>query len=199
MNIQLARDGHFNPERGPCPQADEPAAMMAAIAAGDQRALVRLYNQAVSQVYGLALRITRRRETAEEVTEDVFVQVWHTAARYSPLRGTPMGWVLTICRSRAIDALRRTDTAICDPDPTERADTEALQVPGLQDLLQCSQQHAELHAAIRRLQPLQRQLLSLAFFRGMTHQELAEHMHMPLGSVKSHLRRTLARLRQELG
>lgn len=181
----------------PCPP--ELAALVAGVVAGEQRALERFYRLTVSKVFGLALRVVRCRATAEEVAEDVYVQVWHSAASFDPQRGTPLGWVLTICRSRAIDALRRSDSAIVDPDPTERLDALSPTLPGLQDLLQASQEHAALHAAISRLRPEQRQILGLAFFRGLTHPEIAEAAQLPLGTVKSHVRRALATLREELG
>jgi RNA polymerase sigma factor (sigma-70 family) len=185
------------PPHGDC--QPELAGLMAGVAAGEQRALERFYRLTVSRVFGLALRIVRNRTSAEEVAEDVYVQIWRTAASYDAERGTPLGWALTICRSRALDALRRADKAILDPDPTERLDAVAQLVPGLQDLLQASQEHAALHAALSRLQPMQRQYLGLAFFRGLTHAEIATTMQLPLGTIKSHIRRALVTLREELG
>jgi RNA polymerase sigma factor (sigma-70 family) len=203
MIAALAQSSNFNPALPlPAPlQADSPpelAAVMAGVAAGEQRALERFYRLTIGKVFGLALRIVRNRASAEEVAEDVYVQIWHRAATYDPQRGSPLGWALTICRSRAIDSLRRADKAILDPDPTERLDAIAQIVPGLQDLLQASQENA-LHAALNRLQAVQRQLLSLAFFRGLTHLEIAATTHLPLGTIKSHIRRALATLREELG
>ncbi len=203
MIAALAESSNFHqpPMLVPLDAAGPPElpALLAGVAAGEQRALERFYRLTVGKVYGLALRIVRCRATAEEVAEDVYVQVWHRAAAYDPQRGSPLGWVMTICRSRAIDAWRRTDRAIVDPDPTERLDAITQLAPGLQDLLQASQESASLHAAIARLRPEQRQLLGLAFFRGLTHQEIAAAADMPLGTVKSHIRRALAVLREELG
>jgi RNA polymerase sigma factor (sigma-70 family) len=203
MIAVLAEASTFNtaPLLAPPPSDSPPelAALMAAVAAGEQRALERFYRLTIGRVFGLALRIVRNPAAAEEVAADVYVQVWHSAATYDPQRGTPLAWALTICRSRAIDSLRRTDQAILDPDPTERLDAVAQAVPGLQDLLQASQEHAALHAALSRLQPVQRQILGLAFFRGLTHTEIAATTHLPLGTIKSHARRALALLREELG
>lgn len=204
MIAALAQSSNFNHAR-PLPASLESdslpdlAAVMAGVAAGEQRALERFYRLTIGKVFGLALRIVRNRASAEEVAEDVYVQVWHSAATYDAKRGSPLGWALTICRSRAIDSLRRADKAILDPDPTERLDAVAQLVPGLQDLLQASQENATLHAALNRLQPVQRQLLGLAFFRGLTHPEIAASIHLPLGTIKSHIRRALATLREELG
>jgi RNA polymerase sigma factor (sigma-70 family) len=185
----------------PLPQAvpDELVALLAGVAAGQQRALERFYHLTVSRVFSLALRIVRNRDTAEEVAEDVYVQIWHSAATYDLQRGAPLSWALTICRSRAIDALRRADNAIVDADPSERLDAITQQAPGAQDLLQAIQDHTALHAALARLVPEQRQLLALAFFRGLTHLEISQTALLPLGTVKSHIRRGLATLRAELG
>jgi RNA polymerase sigma factor (sigma-70 family) len=203
MIAALAQASNFNPASAlPPHQPDslpELATVLAGVAAGEQRALERFYRLTVGKVYGLALRIVRNRATAEEVAEDVYVQVWHSAVTYDAQRGTPLGWVLTICRSRAIDSLRRADMAILDADPTERLDAVTQTVPGLQDLLQASQEHTALHAALTQLQPVQRQLIGLAFFRGLTHPEIAAAADMPLGTIKSHIRRALATLREELG
>jgi RNA polymerase sigma-70 factor (ECF subfamily) len=203
MIAALAEPSNFNPAPLLPPlESESPpelAALMAGVAAGEQRALERFYRQTIGRVFGLALRIVRNRATAEEVAEDVYVQVWYSAATYDPQRCTPLGWALVICRSRAIDSLRRADKALVDPDPTERLDAAAQLVPGLQDLLQATQEHAALHAALTRLQPVQRQLLGLAFFRGLTHAELVAATHLPLGTIKSHIRRALATLREELG
>lgn len=203
MIAVLAESSNFHPapilQAHPSAGPPELAELLLSVTAGEQRALERFYRLTISRVFGLALRIVRCRATAEEVAEDVYVQIWHSAATYDPQRGAPLGWVLTICRSRALDSLRRADKAIVDPDPTERLDAIAQLVPCLQDLLQATQEHAALHGALARLRPEQRQILGLAFFRGLTHSEIAAEAHLPLGTIKSHIRRALATLREELG
>ncbi len=185
------------PLQGLCPT--ELSGLLGGITAGEQWALERFYRLTVSRVYSVALRLVRCRATAEEVTEDVYVQIWHSAATYDAKRGSPMAWAVTICRSRAIDTLRRADTAVVDADPTERLDAISEPRPGQQDLLQAAQDHAALHAAVARLVPAQRQVLALAFFKGLTHLEISQAAALPLGTVKSHIRRGLATLREELG
>jgi RNA polymerase sigma-70 factor (ECF subfamily) len=186
-----------DPVHLPCPP--ELTTLLAGVVAGEQRALERFYRLTIGRVFGLALRIVRNHATAEEVAEDVYVQIWRSAASYNPQRGSPLAWVLTICRSRALDALRRADSAIVDADPTERLDAVMQHVPDLQDLLQATQEHTALNAALARLRPEQRQILGLAFFRGLTHVEIAEAAQLPLGTIKSHIRRAIATLREELG
>ena len=202
MIADLADTSNFNmalllpPAQSAC--STELVSLLEGVTAGEQRALERFYRLTIGRVFGMALRIVRCRATAEEVAADVYVQVWYSAATYNQQRGAALAWVLTICRSRAIDRLRRADKAIVDPDPTERLDAIADLLPSLQDLMQATQEHAALHTAITRLRPEQRQFLSLAFFRGLTHAEIAAQVQLPLGTVKSHIRRALAILRGEL-
>ncbi len=162
----------------------------------EEQALGELYEAMAGRVYGLALRITRHVQVAEEVTEDVFWQVWRQAPRFDATRGSVLSWILTIARSRALDTLRRGERA-------EALDEEALaSLPGEgdpHDLLDAVQRNDRLHRALSGLDPLPRQLLALSFFRGLTHEEIARHMSLPLGTVKSHIRRALLRLREMLG
>lgn len=203
MSAVLAEPTSLHPALlfAPTPGSDPPelTSLLAGIAEGQQLALERFYRLTVRKVYGTALRIVRCRATAEEVAEDVYVQIWHSAASYDPQRGSPLGWALRICRSRAIDALRRADSAIVDADPTGRLDAVAQHSPGLQDRLQATQDNHALHAAVARLKPEQRQILALAFFRGLTHPEIATATQLPLGTIKSQIRRALVTLREELG
>ena len=162
----------------------------------DQQALAELYEAMAGRTYGLALRITRHVQTAEEVTEDVFWQVWRQAPRFDAARGSVVTWILTIARSRALDALRRRDRA----EPLDEEGLAKLHGDGdPEDLLAAVQREHRLHAALRDIDPLPRQLVALAFFRGLSHEEIASQMSLPLGTVKSHIRRTLLRLRQLLG
>jgi RNA polymerase sigma-70 factor (ECF subfamily) len=170
------------------------------MARGESQALAALYEAALGRVYGLALRIVRTREAAEEVAIDVFVQAWRTAATYDALRGAPLTWLLTICRSRALDHLRRAEPADPHPDPESLAAADPLaRSTDPQDLLLACEGEARLKRALESLTALQRQLIALAFFRGLTHQEIAAHARLPLGSVKTYIRRALAQLRAELG
>jgi RNA polymerase sigma factor (sigma-70 family) len=168
------------------------------IAQKDEAALGALYDASVSRVYGLALRITRQREVAEEVAEDVYLQVWTQAERFDARRGNVFAWLLTICRSRALDQLRRRDDAQPHPEP-ETLLTEAITTDGdPQDLLLAVERNSRLHAVLGQLSPVQRQLLALAFFKGLSHQEIADHTAMPLGTVKTHLRKALEAMRTSL-
>lgn len=168
---------------------------LAEIVGRREDALARFYDETVSRVYGLALRITSRADAAEEVTADVYMQVWNQAQRFDQGRGSVLAWLLTICRSRAIDHLRRADEAESWAEPPEAAGSAA---DDPQDLLLAMESGRAVTTALEALPPLQRQLLSLAFFRGLTHEEIAAHFRLPLGTVKTHIRKALAELRKSL-
>jgi RNA polymerase sigma-70 factor (ECF subfamily) len=198
------------PPLRPAPSADEPAlqACLARIVRQDEAALDSLYRACIGRVYGLALRIVGNPAIAEEVAEDTFWQVWRQAPRFEPLRGTALAWLLTIARSRALDALRARKRAQAH---TVSADAlgeglDALcegggaQVNGLDasspaDLLEAVQANQQLHLALAGLDALPRQLVALAFFKGLTHEEIAGQTGLPLGTVKSHIRRAMTALR----
>lgn len=169
---------------------------IARIADADEDALGELYDAVHGRVHGLALRITRNAQCAEDVTEDVFWQVWRQARRFDPTRGTAIAWLLTIARSRALDKLRRGDPAEAHPEPESLAEPAAGDDP--QDLLAASERNRRLNAALAGLDASARQLLALAFFCDHTHEEIAARSGLPLGTVKSRIRRALAALRRAL-
>jgi len=188
------------PERRDQFQADEQLLQqwIARVMESDQAALELLYENLVGQVYGLALRITKRAQLAEEVVQDTFFQVWRQAPRFDPERGSAKAWVLTIGRSRALDALRRIEPNECNLEPEALALVETSDDDIVPDILLAVQQGQQLHAALASLDALPRQLVSLAFFRGLSHDEIAGHTGLPLGTVKSHIRRALLALQQRL-
>ena len=137
---------------------------------------------------------------AEEVAEDTYFQVWRQAARYNPDRGQALAWLLGMARSRAIDALRREARfrhAPLDDDDTDRQGP-AEGASG-DELLAATRRHAALNQALLRLPPQPRQLLALSFFRGLSHEEIASQTQLPMGTVKSQIRRALLSLRDVLG
>ncbi len=167
---------------------------IAAVVDQDESALSLLYDALVAQVYGLALRITRQTQLAEEVAQDTFWQVWRQAPRFDAERGSAKAWVMTIARSRALDALRSLEPEECELEPETLALIQAEDSATPPNLLMAVEQSHGLHAALATLDATPRQLLSLAFFRGLSHDEIAECCGMPLGTVKSHIRRALLTL-----
>jgi RNA polymerase sigma-70 factor (ECF subfamily) len=191
--------------RGACVESLDNAALarlIGRVMRQDEAALADLYEQLSGRVYAVALRITRQVACAEEVLQDTFWQVWRQAPRFDPQRGSALAWVLMMARSRALDALRAKarDPVQTHPQPVDDEhlfSDDAADDP--LDLLQAVRRDSALHAQLARLDPLRRQLIALAFFRGMTHDEIADHTGLPLGTVKSHFRRTLAALQDALG
>ncbi len=184
------------------PEVDDESAFrecLKGIARHEQSALASFYDLTVNRVYAVALRIVRRIDLAEEVVSDVYLQVWRDAHRYDTERGRVLGWLVIIARSRALDLLRRQDEAFSHPEPYDLVAEPESNQHGPEDFLDAAQKEGAVHAALFRLSPLQRQLLSQAFFRGLSHQEIAEQSHMPLGTVKTHIRRALSELRKLLG
>jgi len=165
----------------------------------DERALALLYDASAARVYGLVLRITRRAALAEEVVEDTYWQAWRQAPRFDAGRGKVITWLLAIARSRAIDALRRDERFQHAelPEEDELMIAAGAALPA-HDLLEATRGEARVHAAVAALEPRARQLVALAFFRGLTHEEIAAQTGMPLGSVKSLIRRSLQQLRSLL-
>ena len=207
-------DAHADVDLAPLrsmPSADEPQlqAWLARIVHQDEAALDALYRACVGRVYGLALRIVRNPGTAEEVTEDCFWQVWRQAPRFDPLRGSALAWLLTIARSRALDGLRARRRVLANTVSAdalgEAMDALAESVDGAagsadpHDLLEAVQSNQQLHQALAQLDAVPRQLVALAFFKGLTHEEIASQIGLPLGTVKSHLRRAMLALRKCLG
>jgi RNA polymerase sigma-70 factor (ECF subfamily) len=174
-------------------------AWIAGIVDHDERALLALYEATLSRVYGLVLRLVRRSQLAEEVAEDVYYQVWRQAPRFDPQRGRPLTWLLGMARSRAIDAIRREARFQHEALDDEAAPVSAQATESGDELLAVAQGHAELHRALLLLKPQPRQLVALAFFNGLSHEEIASQTSLPLGTVKSQIRRALITLRDTLG
>jgi RNA polymerase sigma factor (sigma-70 family) len=183
---------------GPGDGSTEMIKWITEIAQGNETALCSLYDATVHRVYGVALHITRLPAIAEEVVEEVFYQVWNTAATFDAARGNPLAWLLMISRSHAIVRLRSTDKALARADgdvcPEDCADNDCN--PEL--LLMAFEERTLLHHALCALDGQDRQLIVLAFFRGLSHAEIARQMMQPLGTVKTRLRLALRRLHRKL-
>jgi RNA polymerase sigma-70 factor (ECF subfamily) len=173
------------------------AAWIDRIVERDERALEALYDATAGRVLGAVRRVVRDSALAEEVVEDTFWQVWRQAPRFDAARGRAVTWLLAIARSRAIDALRRDQRFAHDELPEDdRIDDAAGLDP--RELLQSDRARAALLGALDALDARSRQLVSLAFLRGLTHEEIAAQCALPLGTVKSLIRRALQQLRQKL-
>ncbi len=167
------------------------------MAGGDEGALTRLYNATLSRVYAVALRIVGDESLAEDVVTNVYHQAWNHASRYSADRGRPITWLLTICRSRALDEYRRLAATQRRSDALrDFGDSDTVATPG--DLLDVMESKHAVRAVLQTLSVDDRQLVALAFFRGMSHSEISAQTEQPLGTVKSRLRRALKTLASAL-
>jgi RNA polymerase sigma-70 factor, ECF subfamily len=171
-------------------------ALVQSIAAGDQGALHGLYERAHRIVFTLILRITANRESAEELTLDVFHDVWRGASRYDAANGTVLGWIMIQARSRAIDRLRYETRKKRSQSEDLAPLAEVAADPG--DVVELREQRAQLQAALAALTSDERQAIEMTFFGGLTHVEAAARLKQPLGTVKTRIRSALHKLRQRL-
>ena len=175
-------------------------ALVRAIAAGEQAALHALFERSHRLVFTLAMRITCSRETAEEVTLDVFHDVWRRAWGYDPANGTVLGWIMNQARSRSLDRLRfeRRKKRI-DPHTHNAADPEdAAESEDPRELLETRQRGAAVRAAVASLSADERRAIESAFFAGLTHAEVAAALDEPLGTIKTRIRSALQKLRHAM-
>jgi RNA polymerase sigma factor (sigma-70 family) len=165
-----------------------------------ERALGLLYDHTVQRVHALVRRFVHEDSAAQEVTEDVFYQAWLQSSRFDATRGSVMAWLLTIARSRALDAWRKhsAQPVSFDSDAADEALAHTTVLDSPFDLLAATDTRHALHAALAEVSPTARQMISLAFFQGLTQQEISVHLHTPLGTVKTTLRRALISLREQL-
>jgi RNA polymerase sigma-70 factor (ECF subfamily) len=170
--------------------------LVRAIATGDQRALHTLYSQAHRIVFTLIMRITSNRETAEELTLDVFHDVWRRASTYDPAGGSVVGWIMNQARSRAIDRVRF-DHRKKRVNPTD-APMPATIERGPQEAFDAEEQGRLLRSALQTLTPDERQAIETAFFSELTYDQVATRLNQPLGTVKTRIRSALGKLRQAL-
>ena len=172
-------------------------ALMASIATGDRSALDELYARHSAQVYGIALRMLRKPQDAEELLIDVFFEVWDKRERFDATRGSPLAYLITLTRSRALDRLRsRSGPATASIENAE----SAAPVSGDDQLDQAvaKEQREVVRKAMAALEPAQREAIEYSFFEGLSHSEIAARLNRPLGTVKTNIRQGLIYLRDYL-
>ena len=168
------------------------------IAQQDAAAFKALYDQCAGKLFGLALRVVGNREWAEDVLQEAFLGIWRGAADYRASLSPPLAWMGLIVRSRGLDFLRRRASQrshLTQELDETLADTLALDAPCPMDTAQASEQAWALHACLGKLENQQREVVSLAYVRDLSHSELATQLKLPLGTVKTWIRRGLEQLR----
>lgn len=171
--------------------SDQLAELIRRVAAGDRGAFRRVYDLQSSRLYGIALRITRQAPLASDAVHDALLQLWRNAGRFDVERGNPEAWLLSLVRYRALDIVRRRAREAPEDDLPEAVDED----PDPLERLSSSRDAAALHGCLGGLEEDRRRLLALAFVEGLSHSEVAERVKMPLGTVKSWIRRSLQSLR----
>ena len=165
-------------------------------ARGDRSAFEALYAATCVKLYGVVVRILGRRDLAEDVLQDVYVRVWQRAGEFDPSLGSPITWMVAIARNRALDEAKRKTMRSLEDMP------ELLELPDASNplaSLESSEQQRRLAACLDRLEPERKRILALAYTYGLTREEIAHHLNRPAGTVKTWLRRSLARLKDCLG
>jgi RNA polymerase sigma factor (sigma-70 family) len=179
--------------------------LLARAGVGDRAAFATLYERTSPHLLAVVLRINRDRAQAEDILQEVYVNVWRAASSFDAAQSQPLTWLTSIARNRAIDSLRRLQTQPRmraapasegrDSEDDDVYDTVADESPGPLDLLSRAAEARSLAACMDQLSPSQRQSVALAFFQGLSHAEVATQMRQPLGTVKSWVRRSLATLK----
>lgn len=180
--------------------------LLARASLGDRAAFATLYQRTSSHLLAVVLRINRDRAQAEDILQEVYVNVWRAASSFDAAQSQPLTWLTSIARNRAIDSLRRSSTQPqlrtlgpaadgSDREDESVYDTVADDAPGPLDLLSQASESRSLASCMERLSALQRQSVALAFYQGLSHAEVAEQLRQPLGTVKSWVRRALMTLK----
>jgi RNA polymerase sigma factor (sigma-70 family) len=167
-----------------------------------EQALRDLYDLVSTKLYGLAVKVVSNREWAEDVLQEAFITIWRSAGDYRATLSPPLAWMGMIVRSRALDFLRRRTSERADAAlelDEAVSETVAGDSPDPLDTTQASEQANALHDCLRRLEARQREVLALAYLRDLSHSELAQQLKLPLGTVKTWIRRGLEQLRGCMG
>jgi RNA polymerase sigma factor (sigma-70 family) len=199
---------HPLPELDATPNDDPTAALLARVALGDRAAFAQLYQNTKSQLFSVVLRVVHDRNQAEDVLQEVYVNIWRGAHTFQSQRSPGTAWLVSVARYRAIDHARRGAsmpttvsgfTSGLDGDIQDALDTVASEEAGPQDQQDLAQQARALADCMRHLSAPQRQAVALAYLDGMTHAQAATHLQQPLGTIKSWVRRGLQSLQRCMG
>ncbi|OKI35519.1 RNA polymerase subunit sigma [Saccharothrix sp. CB00851] len=175
--------------------ADE---LLALVARGDDKAFARLYDVVAGRVFSLVRRVVRDHAQSEEVTQEVLVEVWRTAGRYDPGRGSALAWVMTMAHRRAVDRVRSAQAATRREDLAARLDVET-PFDAVSEQVAARVERRQVRRCLSMLTELQRESILLGYFQGYTYPETASVLGIPLGTVKTRMRDGLIRLRDCLG
>ncbi|MCB0894913.1 MAG: ECF RNA polymerase sigma factor SigK [Nocardioides sp.] len=165
---------------------------------GDEGAFAQLYDATAPRIHGLAVRVVRDPAQAEEVTQEAFLDIWRTAGRYDPDRGSPLSWLLTITHRKAVDRVRAAEAAT-RRDITYHQRNQPVEHDSTAEAAHASLEAHRVRGALAHLTEVQREAVSLAYLGGYTHTEVATMLDLPVGTAKTRIRDGLIRLRDALG
>lgn len=172
--------------------------LLTSIVKGDQQAFSQLYDHSSTLLYTLAFRILGNREEADELLQDVYLEVWRKVARYDVGRGTPIAWLITLTRSRAIDRLRARSTRAHATSQLDAASRVADLGPSPFETQADQELRMAVGTAMTSLPPAQQQAIELAYYEGLSHNEIAARLNQPLGTVKTRIKLGMSKLRENL-
>lgn len=185
------------PAPDPSDAPPSPERLLDACATGDRVAFQALYRELSAAAYGLALRVLRDEHLAQDALQEAFAQVWTDAGRFDPQHGSARAWIMTMVHRRAVDRVRR-DQADRQRGRTWGTTHLDIDHDSVAEIVELRAEHRRVRTAVAALTPLQQQALDLAYHRGMTQTQIAAHLNIPLGTVKTRLRDALQRLRLEM-
>lgn len=198
-HIRPVGAGAPSPEDGaPGGTGDSLAELLRLSARGDEQAFARLYDATASRVFGLAVRVVRDPAQAEEVTQEAFLEIWRTAARFDPDRGSPLSWLLTITHRKAVDRVRSAEAAT-RRDATYHEQNQPVEHDSTAEAAHASLEAHRVRGALAALTEVQREAVGLAYLGGYTHTEVATMLDLPVGTAKTRIRDGLIRLRDAMG
>ena len=171
--------------------------LLALVARGDEQAFAELYQRVAPAVFGLVSKVVRNPAQSEEVTQEVFVELWRTASRFDPARGTARSWIMTCAHRRAVDRVRSAERAARRDDLAGRRD-QGRPYDEVVEQVETSLEREHVRRGLEALTDLQREAVVLAYYGGYTHREIAELLGVRFGTVKTRLRDGLIRLRDHL-
>jgi RNA polymerase sigma-70 factor, ECF subfamily len=185
-----------DPSGAPAPSSLEE--LLPRVAQGDRAAFAELYDRTAPRVFGLVKRLLRDHAQSEEVTQEIYLEIWQTASRYEPAKGGGMSWMLTMAHRRAVDRVRASQ-ASRDRDARVGIRDYAREFDSVAERAEVVLESERVKDALGRLTELQREAVTLAYFGGYSHSEVAALLRIPIGTVKTRLRDGMIRLRDELG
>jgi RNA polymerase sigma-70 factor, ECF subfamily len=192
-----SRSGHLVAPLTPDPQAAHLVDLMSQTAQGNHQAFAELYDLTERRVYGMVLRVLRSPDHAQEVTQEVYTEVWRQAARYCPDKGSVITWIITMARRRAVDRVRSVSSEVARE--SRYAVAAEPEIDDVWDRASQKQDIERVRHGLRSLSDAQSQALTLAYYQDLTQSQIAAQLNVPLGTVKTRIRDAMKRLGEALG